>query len=488
MAKFPETFNFQGWNAPIRAEFDVEDIEVEGQIPSDLDGAFYRVQPDPHYPPKASDDIWFNGDGMVSMFRFKNGKAHLKHRYVRTDKFKLESKVGKALFGAYRNPLTDDPSVKGQIRGTANTNVVLHAGKLFALKEDSPAIEMNALTLETVGNTKFSGKMESQTFTAHPKVDPVTGDMIGFGYAAKGFLGRDIALHIIGKDGVLKREMFFELPYYCMMHDFGLTQDYAVFHVVPIISSWERLEKGLPHFGFDTTMPIYLGIVPREGDAKDVRWFTAPNCFASHVWNAFNEGAKVHIDVPMSKNNMFPFFPDVHGAPFNPQEAEGRMTRWTVDMNSNSDKFDSMEQLCDFVGEFPRIDDRYASLPYRHGWQLVIDASKPCDLPGVPRGAFMNSIGHVDLATGKKDSWWAGPVCSVQEPCFIPKSANAPEGEGYIIAVINRVLEMRSEFVILDAQNLSAGPLATLKLPVRLRNGLHGNWYPADHLPAQKAA
>ena len=276
MSTFPETPAFTGMNRPARFEADVRDLEVEGQIPTHLDGAFYRVQPDPQFPPRLGDDIAFNGDGQVTMFRFRNGKVDMLHRWVRTDKWKLEHEAGKSLFGAYRNPLTDDESVKGRIRGTANTTVLMHGGRLYALKEDSPAIVMDPNTLETVGYSDFDGRMTGQTFTAHPKVDPETGDMIAFGYAARGVCTKDIVYYEVSPEGELKREIWFELPYYCMMHDFGLTRDYAVFHVVPIIGSWERLEKGLPHFGFDTSLPVYLGVLPRRGTCfPSSRTFTA---------------------------------------------------------------------------------------------------------------------------------------------------------------------------------------------------------------------
>ena len=198
--------------------------------------------------------------------------------------------------------------------------------------------------------------------------------MCAFGYAAKGLLTRDMVYYEIGADGTKKKEVWFEIPYYCMMHDFGLTQDYAVFHVVPIIGSWERLEAGLPHFGFDTTKEIQLVVLPRDGDAKDIKIFTAPNCFASHVMNAFNDGTKIHFDTPEAKNNMFPFFPDVHGAAFNgPDWAQSRLTRWTVDMGFNSGAFEkSASSRPSSSASFPRIDERYLTQPYRHGWLLAL--------------------------------------------------------------------------------------------------------------------
>jgi carotenoid cleavage dioxygenase-like enzyme len=478
MAKFPNTMSYTGANTPVRLECDVQDLDVEGEIPASLDGAFYRVQPDPQFPPRLGDDIMFNGDGMVSMFRVRNGRVDLKQRWCRTDKWKLEHEAGHALFGGYRNPLTDDPKVEGRYRGTANTNVFFYGGHLFGLKEDSPPVAMDANTLETVGYFDFGGQVQSPTFTAHPKVDPRTGAMCAFGYAAKGLLTRDMVYYEIGADGRKKREVWFEIPYYCMMHDFGLTADYAIFHVVPIVSSWERLRQGLPHFGFDTKREIHLVVLPRAGGAQDIRIFTAPNCFASHVMNAFNDGARIHFDTPEAKNNMFPFFPDVDGAPYNPVEAASRVTRWTVDMSSRSNEFDGKEVLTDFVGEFPRIDDRYCSQHYRHGWLLGF---------GTEGRASRMSLCHLDHQTGKSRVWTSGENRGLQEPCFIPKSAAAREGDGYIAQIQTHAEDGLSDLLLFDAERVDEGPFATVHLPLRMRFGLHGNWVPGSALAAAAA-
>jgi hypothetical protein len=264
MAHFPTTPSFTGFNTPSRIEADILDLAHEGAIPRELNGAFFRVQPDPQFPPRLGDDISFNGDGMISRFHIHDGRCDFRQRWARTDKWQLEHAAGRALFGAYRNPLTDDEAVRGKIRGTANTNAWLYGGKLYALKEDSPALVMNAATLETEGYTSFNGRMTGQTFTAHPKVDPKTGNMIAFGYAASGLCSDDCTFYEITPRGELIRELWFKAPYYCMMHDFAITADYALFHIVPSIGSWERLRQGLPHFGFDTTLPVYLGILPRR--------------------------------------------------------------------------------------------------------------------------------------------------------------------------------------------------------------------------------
>jgi carotenoid cleavage dioxygenase-like enzyme len=484
MAHFPDTLAFSGILKPLRFEADIIDVEVEGVIPPELNGTFHRVHPDQQFPPMFDSDQFFNGDGLISLFKFRGGKVDFKQRYAQTEKFKLERAAGKALFGAYRNPLTDDPSVKGRIRGTANTNAVVHAGKLMALKEDSPALLMDPLTLETFGYTNWGGKCSSQTFTAHPKIDPLTGNMIAFSYASKGLITRDCTFMEISPTGELLREVWFEVPYYCMMHDFGVTEDYAVFHIVPCVSSWDRLEAKLPHFGFDTTLPVYLGILPRKGEAKDMKWFKSPNLFCSHVMNAFNDGSKIYFDTPVAKNNMFPFFPDIHGAPFNREEGRSFMTRWTVDYNSKGDEFEKVERLTDHMGEFPRIDDRYATQNNRYGWLLVMDASLPFNGPSArASGLRINNLGFMDLHTGKQSLWFCGPDCLIQEPCFIPKSPASPEGVGYVVALIDNIVLNYSELAIFDALAVENGPIGRAKLPFRLRQGLHGNWMDASGLP-----
>ena len=483
MAQFPETPSFTGFNTPSRIEADIADLAHEGTIPPELDGAFFRVQPDPQFPPRLGDDISFNGDGMITRFHIHDGQCDFRQRWARTDKWKLENAAGKALFGAYRNPLTDDESVQGRFRSTANTNAWVFAGKLWAMKEDSPALLMDPATMESEDFATWNGTMRSQTFTAHPKIDPATGNMVAIGYAASGLCSDDVSYMEIAPDGSLVREVWFKVPYYCMMHDFGITEDYLLVHIVPSIGSWERLEQGLPHFGFDTTMPVYLGVIPRRDDVTDadIRWFKRGNCFASHVLNAWQEGSRIHFLIPEAKNNFFPFFPDVHGAPFKPEESVTHITDWVVDMASNGDEFEAINRLTDTFSEFPRIDDRFTGRKNRYTWGLEVEFRRPIEaVGGSAGGAPMNCLFLKDLETGAEQHWWAGPTSTLQEPCFIPRGADALEGDGWIVQVCNRLEDRNSDLLLFDALDIEKGPIATIQVPIRLRFGLHGNFAPSS--------
>lgn len=485
MVHFPQEPIYRDVLRLVRLEGDIADLEIEGEVPPDMDGAFYRVHPDPQFAPRKPGDQFFNGDGMVTMFRIGDGKVGFRQRWAKTDKWKLENAAGRALFGSYRNPLTDDPAVAGRHRGTANTNVLVFNGKLLAMKEDSPCLLMDKQSLETQGYTDFDGELALSTFAAHPKIDPDTGNLCGFSYAAKGPLSRDATYFEISPEGHVVRRAEFEVPYYTMLHDFAIAGDYAVFPVSPYSSDMGVLEQDRPHFYYDRSLPSYVGVLRRDGDGGDMRWFRQePSVCSCHVMNAFQVGSRIHLDTPVSKIGSLPFFPDKHGAPFDPELAMTELSRFTVDLMSNSDTVENIERLGDAPGEFPRIDDRMAGKPYRHGWMVTYDLDKPYNGPPGPFAGVLNALTHFDLATGEEQSWWCGPDGSLQEPCFIPRSADAPEGDGWMVALVDNHVTNYSDLCIFDALAVAKGPVARAKLPIRLRQGLHGNWADAGKLAA----
>ena len=481
--RFPDLPIYSGFDRPGRIEADIFELEVEGELPLDLEGTFYRVAPEPQFPPLLGDDIVINGDGMIGMFRFQSGHVDFKSRYVHTEKFTLERAARRALFGAYRNPYTDDVSVRGLVRGTANTNVLWHGGRLLALKEDSPPVELDPHTLETRGPVTFGGRLTSRTFTAHPKIDPVTGELIGFGFAAKGETTRDIAFHVADAHGNLVREEWFEAPYAAEIHDFAVTRSHVIFAVLPTTTSLERLQAGGPHWLWDPTRNSQIGIFPRESGVKAIRWFEGPPRWLFHYFNAYTEGQRVIVDACVSDAQTFPFmYPDTQGHPFNPAKAVPRITRWEFDLGARGSGFDE-RTLWPSYCEFPRIDERGAMQRHRYGFVIAHDPARDFTGGGLFGPAF-NTIASYDFERSAVTAFALDSKSTAQEPVFVPRGTSAPEGDGYLLALVNRFETMLNDLLVFDTADLPGGPIATVKLPIRLRNGVHGNWLPA-HLLAE---
>jgi len=476
MELFPQSPWFSGVNAPSRAELDLDDLEVIGSIPQEIDGGFYRAAADHQFAPRFADDIPFNGDGMISLFRFRDGKVSLKSRYVRSERFLAERAAGRALMGKYRNRHLDDPALGDIPRDLANTNVLLHGGVLLAFWEGARPVALDPVTLETIGRWDFHGTLNSPTCSAHCAIDPETGNLVGFAFATKGEFTRDALYFEVSPQGRVIHEAEFQLPYFAELHDCGVTRDYICFPVVPIMGAGEEaLARGETYYHWDPEREIYLGVLPRFGRGDQIRWFEAPNQFTSHKMNAWNEGTKVFFDTCAAPGNLFPWFPE-RGKPFDPTKAEVKLVRWTVDMASNGDGFENVEILSDYIGEFPKIDDRFQMRPYRHGWML--------GFAGPRRG----DMAHVDLVERTTEIWEAPASKVIQEPVFIPRSAAAAEGDGWIAQAATDAQTLLTELNLFEATNIAKGPIATIRTPVHMKPAYHGNWFDGSLIKSPEMA
>jgi carotenoid cleavage dioxygenase len=470
----PDSKSFVFESGPPRTELDCYDVQVEGRLPADLDGVFYRLGPDPQYPKRT---VPLDGEGHVSMFRIRKGHVDYKSRFVRTQRFKAQHEARRALFGMYRNPLTDDPSVKNLSGGTANTQVFFHHGKLLALKEDSPPVTLDPLTLETTNDYyTFGGGMTGRTFTAHPKIDPVTGELVAFGYEARGLATDDVEVLSVDRAGRVNWSAWIKVPYAGMIHDFGVTQKHIVFLVIPMVTSMDLIKAGGPHFAWDSKLPTYLGIMRRNGDGKDIRWFKGPTWMATHTMGAWSEGEKVYIDMDGARGNQFPFFPAIHEPNASMPPLPGHVTRLTVDLKSKNESYDMEVLYPEVLGVLARQDDRYHTVPYRYGFLSVFG----------PGGRGWAMFDHERRAVKVLS---LGPDANMQEMCFVPRRNGAPEGDGYLIGVVNRSKEQgRSDLVLVDAQRLDEGPIATVKMPYQVASQVHGFWVSGEQLPKASPA
>ncbi len=527
---FPAPMKF-GFDEPLRFEGEIVDLEVlEGEVPADLEGLYTQAVPDYQYAP-VSDilypmDLGAGGDGMVRGFRFGKGRVNFATRYVKTERFKAQREAGRGLFGQYRNPYSDDPDAVGIDRTTANTMINYHAGVLLAAKEDGPSYAVDPVTLDTIGVWNADGAITSKTLTAHPKFDPETGEMFTFGYFADGVGSLTIRYYVVDASGKVTHETSFDAPEPWMIHDCAVTPNYFLVPLMQYGTDEERIKAGGPFWVHEPDGEMIVGLLPRYGKGEEVRWLRGPKCVLTHTANAFEEDGLIKFDVLRVDGNAFGFaVPDKDGKGGAFGSAPTQLVRWTIDPRSNNDRIEQCHSFGVVKGEGAHIDERWATKKQRFLWlpELKKDTatdpdphagddplSRPLDgpppmpvMPGAFPGAIparggplgpppgnehgssptmFNAISFFDLDTGEKRQWYAGDDTSLQDPVFCPRSADAAEGDGYIVVVRNRRGVRGGELVVLDAKNVQAGPLAVLNVPVPLRLGIHSTWLPAYRL------
>lgn len=491
MTGFPQTPYFTGLNAPVGQDVTLTGLAVQGAIPPEVRGSFYRAVPDPAYPPKFADDHTLSGDGMVSRLSFNpDGSVDFAIRYVDTARHLAEKQLGRARFGKYRNPWTDDPDVQGIDRTVANTTPVWHAGRLLMAKEDGRPYRVDPLTLETLGSYDFGGALRSETMTAHVRIDAETGELFFYGYEADGPASPKVAYCVVGADGTLKSEQWFDAPYCAMMHDFTISKNYALFPIYPTTCELDRLKAGGEHWHHHPELESWLGVMPRYGDVREIKWFKGPKgCHSYHMMNAWEDAAgMLHFDACLNNTNAFAFIREPSGIHIAPQDVRGALTRWTVD--PRSDGGEVTETIIGPPGDFPVIPATRQGRPYDHGWMLTMNPElQGPPLQAGPVGVSFNLLlrleGMGDAQPRVVDALPLPPLAGYGEPVHVP--AAAAGHKGWLVCIVDQQTgdnQFSHEAWIIDGGNLGAGPVARIAIPTRLRPQVHGWWVPQAQLDA----
>jgi carotenoid cleavage dioxygenase len=458
--------------APVRSEQDFTGLPVIGSLPKALAGSLYRVGPNPQFDPRDAFYHWFAGDGMVHLFRLEDGKVAYRNRWMRTPKWQLENQAGQALFGTFGNPATSDPSVIGRSTGTANTNIVFHGGRLFALEESHQPFEFDPLTLESKGYQSFGGVVSSR-FTAHPKPDPDTGELHFFAYSAGGPGTTEMHYGTLDKACQVTRMESFQAPYASMVHDFVATGAHLLFPVTPLTSSMQRIMQGKPMFAWEADRTVHIGVLPKGADAAAMRWLHTDACHVFHFMNAWE--AEGRITVYAMEAEMAPGMPHADGRPGEPERSAARLSRWTIDLGSQTGDIER-SIIDDVPAEFPRIDERYTGRRNRYGWYV-------CHADGTIRNEVENALYGTltchDFTTRRRQRFSLPEGDVLSEPVFAPRHAAAEEGDGWILVTAWRRGEQRSDLLVFNATDIEAGPIAVVRLPCRIPFGFHGAWVPA---------
>lgn len=342
------------------------------------------------------------------------------------------------------------------LKNTANTAMVRHAGRYFSMLEAGAPTEFDR-ELRTLGECDFDGKLQGP-MTAHPKVDPVSGDMLFFGYSP---MAPYLRYHEVDAAGQLRHSEVIDIPAPVMMHDFVVTEHYAIFLDSPAVFDLDRMLQGGDPMSWCPDNGTRLGVVPRGGTNSDVRWFDIDNCYVVHFFNAWESGNTIEIRAPR--------MPDMPGGfQFeNPGAARVPMPwRWVIDLTTGTV---TDEQTDDIAGEFPRVNEGLIGRQTRFGYacpQRTWDFE--FDFEGVVK---------FDFATGMSQAHYYEPSQVSGEHVFAPDPDGTAEDDGWLMSFVTDRGTERSELVILDARDVTAAPLARVQMEARVPIGFHAAWF-----------
>jgi carotenoid cleavage dioxygenase len=443
--------------APVSDEISATELPMSGRLPEALSGRYFRTGPNPHGTP-AEPYHWFLGEGMIHGVRIRDGRAEwYRNRWVRTDP------VADALGEPHR------PGPAQPMYDMSNTNVLGFGDRILSLTEGAYPYELTP-DLDTIG--RFDGSPSGREpqasgggatgalphgMTAHPKIDPRTHELVGFSYWWE---APYLYFHVVDASGAVTRSVPIDLPRPVSMHDFAITEHYALFFDQPYVFDLEvAAAQGFP-FRWRNDLPARVGVLPRDGDSNDIRWFDTETCYCFHPMNAYEaDDGTIVVDIPKMS--------DLAVGPA-PLPSKLTLERWTIDPTAGVVK---PEMLDDAPQEFCRVNESLLGTRHRYGYTIATGM-------GAQDSVFSNTkIYKRDFAKGAREDHDFGAGRHAGEFVFVadPDRADAEDG-GWLMGLVHDDNTDHSELVVLDAQDFAGAPVSTVTLPRRVPYGFHGNW------------
>ena len=445
--------------------------DVEGAVPTDLHGTFFRNGPGRQRIGNQQYGHWFDGDGMLCAFNFIDGRAHFRNRYVRTPKYVDETAAQKILYRGFGTQLPGGLAANfmKMPANPANTSAIYHGGMLLALNEGGHPWRLDPETLETIGEFDYDGMLaRSNVFSAHGKVHARTGDYINFGAGVAGIgltgLKACINVYRINPDGRMTDKAQVPLDSFPFCHDFALTDRYAVFFINSIVfGGMGGVMLGRhsisDRVSFDESQPMKIVVVDLDTLEEVRRFETAPGAII-HFGNAFERGDEIVVDGMYAGDfDANETLKDV----FNPNGRFGGGTynRYTLDMAGGGI---ACERISDHESEFPTFNTRMTGRQHEVCYTAC----------SIDNGAssFFNAFQRVSF-DGESTLVTLPPGFYGSEPLFAPAKNARREDDGYVLEVVYDAFNHRSELQIFRADDVT-DRVATLRLTHHVPHQFHG--------------
>ena len=467
MSSQPTNYFLSGNFAPMREEHTAENLEVIGEIPADLKGSFLRIGPNPYYVPDETLYHMFDGDGMIHQVQFDGGQATYRNRFVDTDGLRAEREKGTWIWKGYRSMadvmMSGEIPPEGPSKNSANTAMVYHNNTLYALVEGAVPHIIDLPGLGTVGETNFDDQL-NHAFTAHPKVDVKTGEMMTYGYAP---FPPYVTYSVVDKEGKFIHNTTIDIPKPVLMHDCAITEHYTLFLDLPMTFDIQRAMGGGDVMEWEPDHGARIGVVPRHGGSDGARWFDIDVGMVYHVANAWEEGDEVVLQACRSERTDVMGIGSADWDGVGDTDLLGLFHEWRLNMKTGAVSERCLDKTGAHFCDFTRINDNYMGYKTRYAY-----AAAYC----VGRTNLFHELLKYDDETGDIEVHDIGDGTFGGEAIFAPKAGATAEDEGYVICFSYCETDDTCECRIIDAQNFTGEPLARIKIPHRVPFGFHAGW------------
>ena len=456
-----------GWQSPAATRFTTAKLDFTGKLPDALRGTFYRIGPARHAIGHLRYRHAFDGDGMVHAFRFTDHGISHTGRYVETEKYQQEIRAGKALQRGFGTALPGlPPAASPASVNVANTSVLSHADRVFALWEGGMAYALEPTTLDTIGPHAWSPETAGLPFSAHPKLER-DGTVWNFGVAP--WLGAMVLYHI-RPSGSLANVVSFKVDRLGMVHDFVVTERHLVLVLPPLIYDPERAEAGQSYLDSHVWQPEQPSriLIVDKSNLNHRRWLEIPGQWVFHFGNAWEDpSGAIFLDGCFYDDPSVMY--ETLRYVMRGEWRESTLSHWaSIVLHPDSGRVKT-EKGIEHV-EFPRIDPRRVGRRHRQSYLLQtsdqMDSSHPT----------FSTVARQALDTGQLDRFTYGPSLIAEEHIVAPNAATAQEGDGWLIGTSLDIDRRVTQVAVFNALHLSDGPIAVARLPYPLPLGLHGTF------------
>ncbi|MFP4133609.1 MAG: carotenoid oxygenase family protein [Halothece sp.] len=446
---------------------------ISGSVPPQLRGTLYRNGPACLERGGQKVGHWFDGDGAVLAVHFTSEGAKALYRYVQTEGYQAEVKANQYLFPNYGMTVPGPfwNNWGKDVKNSANTSVLALEDKVLALWEGGLPHALDSNTLETLGSDQLENLSPGSPFSAHPKVDPETGEIYNFGAIP----GSKVTLQVYKSqpNGKVIKTASVELDGLSVIHDFVLAGRYLVFLVPPVRVQLLPVLFGFKSFSDAMEWKPELGTEMIVLDRATLSVVSRTKTDPWYQWH-FGNGYETEDGMVVAEFARYADFTTnqyLKEIPTGNPSVSVNANLWQLKFDPKTGKILDSQPLVERHCEFPIVDANRVGKDHQDTYFSIMR-------DGVdPQQELFGAIARYHHPTSTLSIADAGENRYPSEPIFAPNPE--PNQSGWLLTVVYDGNEHQSEVWIYQSDQLEQAPICRLRLPQVIPHSFHGNWKPA---------